>query len=66
MKRLRIFLALLTNAMLLGLPLLVYLHGRNPYFYGGFLTSPAARIYLVVLAVLGFVTTSLSIFDLRR
>ena len=66
MKKLRIFLALLTNAMLLGLLLLVYLDGRNPYYYGGFLASPASKVYLVILGVLGLVTTCLSVADLRH
>ncbi len=66
MRKLRIFLALLTNALLLGLLLLIYLNGRNPYYYGGFLTSPTSRVYLISLAVLGLLTTTLSLFDLRR
>lgn len=66
MKNLRIFLALLTNAMLLGLLLLVYLDGRNPYYYGGFLASPTSKVYLIVLAVVGLITSCCSIADLRR
>ena len=66
MKKFRIFLALLTNAMLLGLLLLVYLDGRNPYYFGGFLASSASRVYLVVLAAVGVVTTCLSLADLRN
>ncbi len=66
MKKLRLFLALLTGAMLLGLLLLVYLDGRNPYYFGGFLASPTSKVYLTVLGVLGLVTTWLSVADLRR
>ncbi len=66
MKRFRIFLAMLTNAMLLGLPLLSYLDGRNPYYYGGFLRSGSSKAYFVILCVVGLVTTCLSIADLRK
>ena len=66
MKKLRIFLALLTNALLLGLPLLCYLDGRNPYFYGGFLASSSSKVYLCVLCAVGLVTTCLSLADLRN
>lgn len=66
MKKLRVFLGMLTNAFLLGLLLLVYLDGRNPYYYGGFLNSGSAKVYLVLLALLGLVNTCLSIRDLRQ
>ena len=58
------FLTLLTNAMLLGLILLVYLDGRNPYML--FLTSNVSKIYMLVLCGLGVLTTTLSMADLRR
>ena len=58
------FLTLLTNAMLLGLILLVYLDGRNPYML--FLTSNVSKIYMLILCGLGVLTTTLSIADLRR
>lgn len=64
MKGFRIFLTLLTNAMLLGLVLLVYLDGRNPYMH--FLTSSASKVYLLVLCGLGILTVTLSLADLRR
>ena len=51
MRGLKTALALLSNAMLLGLLLLVYLDGRNPYM--AFLTSGVSKIYLVILCVLG-------------
>jgi len=58
------FLTLLTNAMLLGLILLVYLDGRNPYML--FLTSNVSKIYMLILCGLGILTTTLSMADLRR
>ena len=53
MRGLKTALALLSNAMLLGLLLLVYLDGRNPYM--AFLTSGVSKIYLVILCVLGLI-----------
>ncbi|MBQ6273843.1 MAG: hypothetical protein IJK63_06415 [Oscillospiraceae bacterium] len=64
MKRLTIFLCMLTNALLMGLPLLCYLDGRNPYYFGGFLRSSASKVYLCVLCVVGVVTCCLYIADL--
>lgn len=63
-KKLRVFLILMTNAMLLGLILLVYLDGRNPYML--FLTSGPSKIYLLILCGLGLLTTFLSLADVRR
>ena len=64
MKKLRLALVLLTNAMLLGLLLLIYLDMRNPYFYGGFLSSPSAKIYLALLCGFGLTGGILSIADI--
>ena len=51
MKKLKTVLALFSNAMLLGLLLLIYLDGRNPYM--AFLTSGVSKVYLVILCLLG-------------
>jgi hypothetical protein len=64
MKKFRIFLALLTNALLFGLILLVYLHGRNPYME--FLTSFSSKIYLYGLCLVGILSTCLTLADLRK
>lgn len=64
MKKLRVALVLLSNAMLLGLPLLIYLDQRNPYYHGGFLSSPSARTYLLFLFALCLMTGILSLADL--
>ena len=66
MKSLRIVLALLSNAFLLGLLLLLFLDGRNPYYYGGFLTSASSKIYMVLLCAAGLLTNCLFLADLRR
>ncbi len=66
MKNLRIFLVLLSNALMLGLLLLLYLDGRNPYYYGGFLTSASSKIYMAVLCGVGLLTNVLFLADLRR
>ena len=64
MKKLRIALVLLSNAMLLGLMVLIYLDQRNPYYYGGFLSSPSARSYLLVLCVCSLLTGIFSMADI--
>ena len=64
MKKLRVALVLLSNAMLLGLLVLIYLDQRNPYYYGGFLSSPSARTYLVLLCVCGLSTGVMSVADI--
>ena len=66
MKTLQIALVLLTNALLLGLLLLVFLDGRNPYYFGGFLSSDSSRIYLLVLAAVGLITNGFFLAQLRR
>ncbi len=64
MKKLKIFLAMLANAFLLGLALLVFLDSRNPFM--AFLTSTPSHIYLLLLAALGVAVCSLYIAELRR
>ncbi len=64
MREIKIALAMLTNALLLGLALLVFLDGRNPYM--GFLGSGATKVYLLVLCAVGVTTVSLYIASLRR
>ena len=64
MKKMKIFLAMLANAFLLGLALLVFLDSRNPFM--AFLTSTPSHIYLLLLAVLGVAVCSLYIAELRR
>ena len=64
MKRFRIFLAMLANALLLGLIVLVIVDARNPYMR--FLTSTASYLYLLLLAVVGVVVVSMHIASLRR
>lgn len=66
MKNLRIFLVLLSNALMLGLLLLLYLDGRNPYYYGGFLASASSKIFMAVLCGVGLLTNVLFLADLRR
>ena len=66
MKNLRIFLVLLSNARMLGLLLLLYLDGRNPYYYGGFLASASSKIFMAVLCGVGLLTNVLFLADLRR
>jgi len=63
-KKMRLALVLLTNAMLLGLLLLIYLDMRNPYYYGGFLCSPSSKIYLALLCGFGLSSGILSIADI--
>ena len=64
MKRFKLILAMLTNAMLLGLIVLVVVDARNPYMR--FLTSTASYLYLLLLAVIGVVVVSMYIASLRR
>ena len=64
MKKLKIFLAMLANAFLLGLALLVFLDSRNPFM--AFLSSTPSHIYLLLLAVLGTAVCALYIAELRR
>ena len=63
MKRLKIWVTALANALLLGLPVLIYVDGRNPFM--SFLTSGPSKIYLLLLAALGFVSTWLYLLSLR-
>ena len=64
MKRFKLILAMLTNAMLLGLIVLVVVDARNPYMR--FLTSTTSYLYLLLLAVVGVVVVSMYIASLRR
>ncbi len=64
MKRFRLILAMLANAMLMGLAVLVIVDARNPYMR--FLTSTPSYVYLLLLCVLGVTVVSLYIASLRR
>lgn len=63
MKRLRFFLALLTDSMLIGMILLVYLDGRNPTLY--FLTSISSKVYTLLMCAVGLASTILCLRDLK-
>lgn len=64
MRRFKIFLAMLANALLMGLVVLVIVDARNPYMR--FLTSTSSYLYLLLLAVVGITVVSLYIASLRR
>ena len=64
MKRFKLFLAMLANALLMGLVVLVIVDARNPYMR--FLTSTSSYLYLLLLAVVGITVVSLYIASLRR
>ncbi len=63
-KRLRVFLAMLTNSLALGLLLLIYLDLRNPYME--FLSSVPSRIFMAALCLSALATAALYIADTRR
>ena len=64
MRKLFTALTMLANAMLLGLIVLVYLDGRNPFM--AFLTSTASKVYILLACVLGLAVTVLCLVWLRR
>ena len=64
MKRFKLILAMLANALLLGLVVLVIVDARNPYMR--FLTSTVSYIYLLLLAVIGVTVVTLYIASLRK
>ena len=64
MKRFKLILAMLANALLLGLVVLVIVDARNPYMR--FLTSTVSYIYLLLLVVIGVTVVSLYIASLRK
>ena len=64
MKRWTTLLAMLANALLLGLVALVILDARNPFMQ--FLTSTPSHIYLLLTAAVGVTAVSLFIASLRR
>lgn len=64
MKKWTLFLAMLANALQLGLIVLVILDARNPFM--AFLTSTPSHIYLLLLAVVGIASCSTLIAILRR
>ncbi len=59
----KLLLPLLTNAMLLGMLLIVYLDGRNPYM--AFLTSAPSKVYIVLMCLLGLITSTLYLIRTR-
>jgi hypothetical protein len=64
MERLKIFLAMLTNALALGLGVLLLLDLRNPYM--GFLSSVPSRVFMACLCVCAVATATLYIAGQRR
>lgn len=64
MRRFKLFLAMLANALLMGLVVLVIVDARNPYMR--FLTSSSSYLYLLLLAAVGITVVSLYIASLRR
>lgn len=64
MRRVKLFLAMLANALLMGLVVLVIVDARNPYMR--FLTSSSSYLYLLLLAAVGITVVSLYIASLRR
>lgn len=64
MKRFQIFLAMLANALLMGLAVLVILDARNPYMR--FLTSTPSYLYLLLLCGVGILVVSLYLASLRK
>lgn len=56
MKRLNLLQPLLTNALLLGMIVLVILDRYNPY--QGFLNSASSRVYILILCASGLVTSA--------
>lgn len=64
MKRLRIFLALLCNALALSLVVLILLDLRNPYM--GFLSSVPSRVLMLALCLTTLACASLYLADKRR
>ena len=59
----KLLLPLLTNAMLLGMLLIVYLDGRNPFM--AFLTSTPSKVYIVMMCLLGLLTSTLYLMRTR-
>ena len=64
MKKFKLALAMLANALLLGLIVLVILDARNPFM--AFLTSMPSHLYLLILSIIGVTVVSLYIASLRR
>lgn len=64
LRALRNFLPHLTIAMALGMAVLVYLDGRNPYME--FLTSGASKVYILLLCALCLAVAILDAARLRR
>ena len=64
MRRVKLFLAMLANALLMGLVVLVIVDARNPYMR--FLTSSSSYLYLLLLAAVGITVVSLYIASLRH
>ncbi|MBO5556812.1 MAG: hypothetical protein J5927_06465 [Oscillospiraceae bacterium] len=64
MTHFKFFLALLSNAMLMALAVLVVLDMRNPYL--DYLSSLDARVFLLILCALGILVGCLFLASLRR
>ena len=64
MKYVKSFLPHLAIAMLLGLVLIVYLDGRNPYM--AFLTSGVSKIYILILCAVCLIVSILFAAELRK
>lgn len=64
MKKARVFLAMLTNALALGLILLILLDLRNPYMQ--FLSSVPSRLFMLALSLCALALATLTLADSRR
>ena len=64
MDRIKLLLAMLTNALALGLCVLIVLDLRNPYM--GFLSSVPSRVFMLCLCVCALATATLYIAGQRR
>jgi len=64
MKKLRDFIPNLALCMSLGLILITYLDGRNPYMK--FLTSGTSKIYILILCVCSIISSIICIACLRN
>ena len=64
MRRIKSALEHLSISMLLGLMVLVYLDGRNPYM--AFLTSGVSKVYILLAAALGIASAVLGVAESRK
>ncbi len=62
MKKLKIFVGMLANAMLIGMMLLVYLDERNPFMQ--FLTSFPSKIYMMIMCIVALIVSVMFLLNL--